>query len=490
MRHVLTGLAALALATILVDGCSGSNGGNGVPGPDGGEDSSVGSESGTDASSPVDGRGEDASPGVDDGGADSMMGSGVDAGDAAPVDASVDDGSTSSNSDASDASDATTPPADASDGDTNEADANDASSNAVDSGLLDATADAADADAAADAATADAGPPGVLLLVGTSSSQLLEGQFTPGLGWSTATVAAGSSFSPSLTADSAGNGVAVYTSSTGGVVSSTIWAGGAWSTPAAVGASAISRGQPFVDATGGSTTHLIYQDTSYDYWYLAFTGSWSASPQAVGTAGNQDYGPVPATIAALGANATAAFIDGEGPSVNYAAAGDLVAGVWQARTDLTGPESYTVSSVIVPLGAGPELMMVFVQQNAQVMFQTRSAGVWSAAAAISNALTNDTVALAPLPGGGAILGFEGQDTNLYWAEYSGGSWSAVAAFATPNVSIAGSPAVTHGIGGDTAEVAYVSGGAAYHARLTGGAWTAPVAIGGTALVGVAIAAIP
>jgi len=66
----------------------------------------------------------------------------------------------------------------------------------------------------------------------------------------------------------------------------------------------------------------------------------------------------------------------------------------------------------------------------------------------------------------------------------------VAPFSTPNVSVDVPPALTHGVGDATAEIAYVSGGSAYHARLSTGAWSAPVLVGGTGLNGVAIASAP
>ena len=209
--------------------------------------------------------------------------------------------------------------------------------------------------------------------------------------------------------------------------------------------------------TGGTTAHLVYQaPITYDYWYLAFTGALERLPQQVGPRGTV-YGPVPATIAARGADATVAFIDGEG-SVNHAPRRATRGfGVWQARSDPGGLGNFNMSPVIVQLNAGPELMMAYVACGdvgcttgaAQIMFMTRTGGVWTTPAAIANCLTNDRVALAPLPSGGAILAFRGTDTNLYWSVYSGGTWSTVAPFASPNVSLDmnTSPAVTHGVGG-------------------------------------------
>jgi hypothetical protein len=280
---------------------------------------------------------------------------------------------------------------------------------------------------------------------------------------------------------------------TSSAVGYTVWSKGAWSTPAPISTSALAKGQPFIDATGGSTAHVVYQDSAYAFWYLAYTGgTWSATPQAVGT----NYGPVPATIAARGADATIGFIDGQtGPMVNYAAAADLNGGTWLARNDIAGPESFTVPAAIIPLSAGPELMMVFVQNNNQIMFSTRTGGVWSSPAALQNGLTGDRPALAPLPNGGAILAYRGTDTPtvgyLYWSVYSASGWSAVAPFATPNPAISGPPSVTHGVGGMTAEIAYVdTGGAAYHGRLSSSTWSPPVLVGGASLNGVAIASMP
>jgi hypothetical protein len=308
---------------------------------------------------------------------------------------------------------------------------------------------------------------------------------------------------PSLTMDSTGRGVGVITANVQFVpVEYTVWSGGTWSPVAAItGTSA--RSQPFIDATGGTVSHVAYQDSTYHYWYVAYTGTWS-SPQQIGTTGNQFFGPFAASIAARGTNATAAFFDGVGgpnaSMINWAAASDLTSGTWQATVDIAGntvggSNSLTIPPAIIPLSAGPQLMMVYVQASDaqghnQIVFVTRSGAAWTAPASINNCLTHDPVGLAPLPNGGAILAFRGEDTNLYWSVYSGGAWSTVAPFSTPNVSVAKPPAVTHGVGGTVAEIAYVSGGAAYHARLTGSAWSAPVLVGGTSLSGVAIASAP
>jgi hypothetical protein len=343
----------------------------------------------------------------------------------------------------------------------------------------------------------------VLLLAGSPTANLLTGTFQIGSGWTTATLADIASFGIALTLDSTGRGVGVYASSTNtinNVVMSTVWSNGSWGVPSAISASAVARSQPYVDATGGTTSHLVYQDSTYHYWYLGYSGTWSG-PQPMGTASNQSFGPFAATIAARGADATAAFFEGaNGSNVNFATASDLTGGTWQGKVYVAGntiggnSSGIVVPAAVIPLGAQPDLLMIYVQSDSKIMFTIRTSGLWSAPVYITNGFTNDPVALAPLPGGGAILAFRGIDTPsahyLYWSVYSGGAWSTVAPFSTPNVAIDTSPAVTHGIGGDVAEIAYVGSGQAYHARLQGSAWSSPVMVGGGSLSGVAIAAAP
>jgi hypothetical protein len=343
----------------------------------------------------------------------------------------------------------------------------------------------------------------VLLLAGSPTADLLAGAFQTGSGWTTTTLADKASFGTSLTMDSTGRGVGVYasaTSATGNVVSSTVWSNGSWGAPSAIAATAVARSQPYVDATGGTTSHLVYQDATYQYWYLGYSGTWS-TPQQIGASGTQFYGPFAATIAALGTSATVSFFDGAGDGhgnfVNWVATSDLVSGTWHAKVDIAGTSStiggsntYTIPTAVIPFDGGPQELIVYVDGNNKVMFMTGSGMSWSAPVYINDCLTNDPVALAPLPNGGAILAFKGQDGNLYWSVHSGGMWSAVAPFATPNVMVDATPAVTHGSAGDVAEIAYVSGGRAYHARLIGNTWSTPVLVGGAGLTGVAIAAAP
>jgi hypothetical protein len=349
-------------------------------------------------------------------------------------------------------------------------------------------------------------PPTLLLLGGSSTSNLLAGTFTVGGGWATTTLADQASFGPSLTTDSTGRGVGVYASTTGNTVSSTVWSGGVWGAPAPVAASAVARSTPGIDATGSATSYVIYQDTSYHYWYLAYGGTWS-SPEMVGTSGNQYFGPFAATVAPLaGTTPTVSFFDGTtgmANPTNVVTTADRNGGVWDSKNAALGTTPnivsntnqppYVIPTAIVTLSGGNNQLLVYVDVSTQIQYLTRSGiTAWSAPLPVAGATTFTPVALAPLPGSDAILAFRGQDGKLYSTVYSfiAGTWSAVAPFSSPNVAVDTSPAVTHGIAGDTAEIAYVAAGKAYHARFSGGTWSAPVLVGGSGLTGVAIAAAP
>jgi hypothetical protein len=335
----------------------------------------------------------------------------------------------------------------------------------------------------------------VLVLASSSiNNVLLTGSYIPSQAWVTRSLTTDASvFNTALTFDTTGRGVGAYVSTATQLLTSIVWSNGAWAASSPISASAKLNDAPWVDATGGSTTHLVYQDTTNHHWYSSYSGTWSA-PVAVGTTTDKFNGPVTPTVAARGTNATIAFIDGESNPANSAAAGDLTGGAWQSRVDIAAA-TFSISPVIIPLSSGPELMMVFTQSapfDNQIVFATRTAGTWSAVTTIPNAVTNLRVGLAPLPSGGAILAFQGSDGDVYWSLYSGGAWSAVAPLSSPNASTSTPPAVTHGIAGDTAEIAYVggSGQAAYHSRLMGSKWSTPELIGGGRMDGIAIAAAP
>jgi len=101
------------------------------------------------------------------------------------------------------------------------------------------------------------------------------------------------------------------------------------------------------------------------------------------------------------------------------------------------PGGLTLVAAVHP-SSGPEIAMINKGYNAagQLAFLTRTAGTWSTPALISNAFPGSAIAINNYPGG-LKLAYIGTDNNLYYATYSGGTWSAVSPWGTPNISLSG-----------------------------------------------------
>ena len=130
----------------------------------------------------------------------------------------------------------------------------------------------------------------------------------------------------------------------------------------------------------------------------------------------------------LGASGGALLFIADGPPSYVTSLEDLniVSGVSEPLENVaTGNLAGSSAVVSVPLTAGPEILAVYSQSNGQLVFTTRTDGIWIAPAEIANAFSAGglSLALAPLEGGGAFLTFQGTDAKLYYSVYSGGSWS-------------------------------------------------------------------
>jgi hypothetical protein len=306
----------------------------------------------------------------------------------------------------------------------------------------------------------------------------------------------------SITMDSGGNGVGVYASASSNPVNQvgfTTWSGNSWTTAALIPGAYVTRSEPTVDATGSATAYALFQDpTLYSFYSLTFDGvTWSSATQLM-SGSSYDYGPQGASIAAVTGGAVAGFIDGR--DGNATADAVYSGGAWGSVFDITGVygEDTNVPAVVIPLdggGASPELMMVWNDGASpqQIDYATGTGSTWSSGQQIPTCLTNDRVGLAPLPGGGAILAFAGTDGNLYWTTYSEASgWAAVLPLSsTGQTATDTTPAVTHGINGDIAEMVYLSGGHPVFSSLTASGWSSPRLVNTSmGLTGVAIASAP
>jgi hypothetical protein len=278
---------------------------------------------------------------------------------------------------------------------------------------------------------------------------------------------------------------------------------GTWVPFVAVQSGVTTREVPGVAPAGTSVFATFLGENNLHYFASFSAGAWSPAAEAVlPSAGAQAAGPTPAGIAATGSSATLVYFAN---ATNFATTQNR-ATAWQPAITLDNAgadESYVSTPSVVAMSGGTvELLTAFIRQTDGVIrYATRSAGTWSATAAVPGATAPSSttygpverVGLAALPGGEAILGWRDRTTSqLYYSLYSGGVWSAAPApIVSPNVVVSAAPSLTHGVAGVTAEAAFVeSNGVAYHARLSAGVWAAPVVVGGTGLSHVTICTAP
>lgn len=284
----------------------------------------------------------------------------------------------------------------------------------------------------------------------------------------------------------------------------TIFDGTGWSALAQLNLD-LTQGTPSVVGVG-SVAHVVYWGTDYKYYYEELTGgtswSWTTASQEVwpATLTNQPCGPSPGALAPLDDYASLVFVNGNcnTADINNLYNTDLSATGWSAADDVASDPTYADNlwpAVAAPI-SGPELVTAYVMQNTtseQIYTASRTAGTWSTPAALTNGLTYDPMALAPLPGSGALLAYEGTDGYLYTSTLSGTAWSTPAAPFTSSTAVISTPALATGIGSASAEMVYLDGsGALWHTRLTGSGWSTPTAVasGTSGFTYVAIASGP
>jgi hypothetical protein len=495
-------LACLSVAALLVRfaaGCSNTPGVAALPedgGPDATEDSGEPGDTSTPEDQTTGDAGSDQATGPEasghDGAADSSTQDSQSAVDSAVASEAGPEGST--------VNEASTPDAGGKDSAAED-------SAAADSATIEASTDASeDSSPGSDAAITDGGAEAEsggatqqILLLGVTGAGAVTGDVFDGTTWGAPSTVTGTATADDLSlavVPATGHGLGLLHGTSSALVT-TAWNGSTWSALAQLN-SDTTQGRPTL-AASGSSAFAVYWGTDFKYYFESYAaGAWSSAPQAVIPSGAaQPCGPSPAVLAPLGASASLLFVNGScSGTTNHLYDSDLVSGAWQASTDVASNPSYgnTQRPAVVAPTSGPELVAVFIQQgSSQLVSASRTSGTWGAPANITNALTNVPVALAPLAGGGVLLAFQGTDSKLYTATYSGGSWSSPAAAFSPDVSVATTPALATGIGTAAAEMAYVdTTGALFHTRLTGTTWSTPTAVasGTTGFSHVAIASGP
>ena len=329
--------------------------------------------------------------------------------------------------------------------------------------------------------------PFVLLLGGNASKQV--GGSFDGKSWVTVDIAAPAVDPSALTITSEGIGVGVFrytkVNDPKDKQLQYVRFDQGWSPPAQIGLNT-TRAAPSISADGKGA-HLVFHGENFQFYYAGFDGvAWNPSSEVVGS-----FGPGPGSVATLAGAAVLVFHDG---AQNNNLGSRLRAPPWQPQQLIDATGSFADAPKVVALGAGAELLTVYVRDSDdQLRFATRKAGVWSAAANLVGASAPQSPALAALPGGKAVVGFRGLDNRVYTATYdaANNTWTAVTAVAANPIS-ARPPALAPGIGVAEVELVYLDTvtKAPRHVRRIAGVWTAPLVVGMTGLDNVALASRP
>ena len=319
--------------------------------------------------------------------------------------------------------------------------------------------------------------PQVLVLAGTTSptANHLAARFAPGGSWVSTRLTGLTQSGTGLAMLDDGTAVGLVRNNTDNLLKYTVF-NGSWSPLANVGAAVTTRARPSLGS--GPVAQAVFQGEDFKHYNASFSGSsWSAvGPVGVRSPQTQVFGPsAPVLLNRASGAFTVAYIE---DSTNRATTVDYSPTLWQFSTNVSGEVTdYTIPPSMVAPTSGPSMLVTWLS-GSQFRYATSTAGVWSAAANITSALSLDSAALVALAGGEVLMTFRGTDAKLYAVSYSGSSWG-IPAQLLSGATIVGSPSMAKGQGGALAELAYVgTDGAAYHLRLAANrTWSAPVQIG-------------
>jgi hypothetical protein len=344
----------------------------------------------------------------------------------------------------------------------------------------DATADAlgdAPAESGPDAAT-DAGCTQTLAVFGGSSAGSFAATWSAGA-WSTASSLGGNVANVAALVPY-GTGYLGAVRETTDTLDSSL--GAPFSQPAQI-AAATTKGTPVL-ATIGSAAHVVYWGSDNKFYHGTYSGgAWDSASDPVGGSGaSQSFGSSAPTLAAVGTE----LVVGQTGTNATLYAQSWTGGTWATATAITGASvEPTVSPTLVALtGGSADLLVVAASQTNDVLyFATRTSGTWSTLAMVSGTTTytSNPVALAALPGGKAVMVYEGGDSKPYVSVFDGASWSAPAALVSgTNPTLWSPPQITSGACGNDATVAFVPmSGTVQVTSLSGGTWSAPSALVGS-----------
>jgi hypothetical protein len=357
-----------------------------------------------------------------------------------------------------------------------------------------------DAGSDADAGATEGGTtcPSTMALLAASGSAIAQAIYGHGQ-WSSATqVAGGASAAPSLVPFGAGY-LGAFAGTGGAGNLPLMWTAytNSWTQPAHV-ASALAQGIPALAVTG-TTAHVVYWGSNSKFYHGTYGGSWDAANDPVQAAGGaQSFGPSAPAAAAVGTALVAAQSGQDGVVYDQGWSGS-----WQAAAPLAGSSVITSlsPSIVAMSGGGADAMMVFVHAgdagSYYLQYATRTGGTWSSPADVHDtagavAYSSTTPSLAALPGGKAVLAWQGSSpAHGYVSTYDPASgWTAPLPVSSD--TLVSPPSVAPGVCGADAVMTYAAtGGAVQVVTLSGGSWGTPVPIAGaTGMQWAAIAAHP
>lgn len=337
-----------------------------------------------------------------------------------------------------------------------------------------------------------------MALLAMGGSALAEATFSGGT-WSAATlVVLGGAAAPALPALVPFNGGYLGAFVTSGAQLDWTAYTGSWSAPARLGTKT-AQGTPALAVTG-TTALAVYWGGAGDgtYYSGTYTGSWDMGDDLVeADGGAQSFGSSGPVAAGVGSSVVAVQAGTNGTLYDQA----WTAGAWQAASAHAGTAVVpTISPAVVALQGGTaDLMIVYVRSSNtdyHLMYTTRTSGAWSTPAEVydtssSVAYTELAPTLAALPGGGAMVVWQGGNNMPYESTYTAGTgWAAPVQIASTTVMSV--PVVAQGVCGATAIVGFVqTGGQVEVTSLSGSTWSSPTAISGaTGMVSVALASRP
>ena len=328
--------------------------------------------------------------------------------------------------------------------------------------------------------------PSTMAILAAGGSAVAQAVYGHGQWSSASSIAGGASAAPSLAPLGTGY-LGVYTGAGTAGSLPLEWTAytGSWSQPAHV-AAALAQGAPALAVTG-ATAHVVYWGSNSKFYHGTYAGSWDAASDPLQPAGGtQSFGPSAPAAAAVGSTLVAAQSGQDGVAYDQA-----WSGTWQAAAPVAGSSVVTSLSpaVVAMNGGAADLMIVFVHAgdagSYYLQYATRSGGTWSSPADVhdtagSIAYSSSTPALAALPGGKAVLAWQGSSPAYPYVSTFDPASGWTAPIAASSDALLSPPSVAPGVCGADAVMAYVkTGGAVEVVTLSGGSWGTPVAIAGT-----------